>query len=708
MFSRRIPGSVGRRFASAFVGLLLLTTHPAPAQNESDGRNPVTQADVFLGYGMAIPTGRWIPATFELRNEGPTIDARLVLDTGAYGGGMIRVLPVELPTGTLKRITVPIFANGSYFQQFEARLTDARGREIRRVDQPLPGRALSATSFLMGCLPANIAGLPVFPDGPPQRAKPAEATRLQADGFPDSPLALDGLDAIYLNSQRALDLDERQVDALLTWLHSGGHLVVAIDAPSDVNGTPWLAGILPCVITGVSADAFGPELPEWIRRDHAAGESVYRNASVAGLSERPFSRLDVTLRDGEAKVSADGNPLLIQARRGNGSITTLMFNPENEPFRSWEHRAAFFARVAGMPESAYFNEVRNHTVRPVDGILGGIVDSRQIRKLPVSWLLALLVVYLGVIGPLDQWVLKRINRQMLTWITFPMYVVVFSGLIYFIGVKLRAGESEWNELQIVDVLPKGARAELRGITYGALYSPANQSYALEARQTHAAIRGEYAGDYSPGGGARGSVRLEGDHYSAEVDVPVWTSQLFVNDWASEGDAPIGASFSRNEGREELRVTNQLAVPVQRGYVVHRDRLIPVPALPAGESVTVHLNGGSNFQHLRNTLTARARIYEQLLQQRQFAVGSDTARNRLDPALDAALAPLADLVNEDSNYFRYHSGGVRRPSRQLARGDALVMLWAEGHLATPALNDFNPRRGAQNTLYRLSVPVTGEN
>ena len=54
-----------------------------------------------------------------------------------------------------------------------------------------------------------------------------------------------------------------------------------------------------------------------------------------------------------------------------------------------------------------------------------MIDSRQVRKLPVEWLLLLLVVYLIVIGPFDQWWLKKINRQMLTWITFPTYVVLF-------------------------------------------------------------------------------------------------------------------------------------------------------------------------------------------------------------------------------------------------------------------------------------------
>jgi len=36
-----------------------------------------------------------------------------------------------------------------------------------------------------------------------------------------------------------------------------------------------------------------------------------------------------------------------------------------------------------------------------------MIDSKQVRKLPLSWLLVLLAAYLAVIGPLDQYWLKE-------------------------------------------------------------------------------------------------------------------------------------------------------------------------------------------------------------------------------------------------------------------------------------------------------------
>ena len=101
------------------------------------------------------------------------------------------------------------------------------------------------------------------------------------------------------------------------------------------------------------------------------------------------------------------------------------------PFISWKNRGWFWAKLSEVPLSRLQAGGGNGNVARMspDGVFGSMIDSKQVRKLPLPWLLVrLLVAYLVVIGPLDQHWLKKINRQMLTWITFPLYVVpVFPG-----------------------------------------------------------------------------------------------------------------------------------------------------------------------------------------------------------------------------------------------------------------------------------------
>src|SRR5204862_1778648 len=137
-----------------------------------------------------------------------------------------------------------------------------------------------------------------------------------------------------------------------------------------------------------------------------------------------------TLRDGHVVVSAGETPLIVTANRGRGQITALLFSPEREPMHSWKNLPYFWGRLIEVPPAAMTANMGPQGGWSSDGVFGAMIDTRQVHKLPVEWLLLLLLVYLVVIGPLDQFWLKKIGRPMLTWITFPCYVIAFSLVIY--------------------------------------------------------------------------------------------------------------------------------------------------------------------------------------------------------------------------------------------------------------------------------------
>src|SRR3982751_5031035 len=94
-----------------------------------------------------------------------------------------------------------------------------------------------------------------------------------------------------------------------------------------------------------------------------------------------------TLRP-DAKVligSADGSPADLPrgviARRGRGQVTVLMFSPELEPFPSWIHRSAFWAKMTAMPPELLTSDQYNvYGGQSIDGVFGAMIDSKQVRK----------------------------------------------------------------------------------------------------------------------------------------------------------------------------------------------------------------------------------------------------------------------------------------------------------------------------------------
>ena len=122
----------------------------------------------------------------------------------------------------------------------------------RAPSKPLnvPRRQLAAATTLIGALPRTATGVPVLR---PIHLQDAElqptAARLQSAILPDNPLVFEGMDTIYLNSEKAPELTVNQVYALMAWLNTGGHLIVGIEQITDVNATPWLRKLVPCDLT---------------------------------------------------------------------------------------------------------------------------------------------------------------------------------------------------------------------------------------------------------------------------------------------------------------------------------------------------------------------------------------------------------------------------------------------------------------------------
>ena len=689
----------------AAVALLLAGLPPAIAQD---------RFDVFLGFNDFVPESSWFPVVCEIDNQGPGFSGMVEISGGSFNDDTRRLLPLELPSGTTKRVTLPVFFDGSYGAGWNVRLLDSKRRVVDEKLNLRASKQVKPESVLMGSISRSGAWSPRFE---PLKRKQSEldpvAARIPVQVFPENPLVLTGMDALYLNSEKAVDLRLAQQQAIANWIRLGGQLIVGVESISDVNSGPWLRSLVPVRLTGVTTIQAHPELQEWLR-------SPLRSASAQSSMIRPFSELtddltfetaDLQIATGEplagrVLVSAGNHPLIVQAPYGLGRVTALMFSPEREPFKSWKNQPVMWSRLAGVPPEWYASDDQQHYGRwASDGIFGAMIDSRQVRKLPVGWLLLLLVAYLVVIGPFDRWWLKKIGKPMLTWITFPLYVVLFSGLIYVIGYKLRAGEREWNELHVVDVIAAGEQAQLRGRTYGSLYSPVNDSYRMRGPEKLAMFRGEAASAWGGGGSSESITVIQiDDTFESEVYVPVWTSQLFVNDWWVSGTSPIKVRLNANSGRLVCDLENVGERPLSHVRLVWGGRVFEFGELAAKESrqETAQIQQGVFMNDFLSRLNANT--YQNTVQQRGRAFGGSTS-GRIENKPDGCfVASFLGSFDTTSQYTQF----VAPPGTDLGfalADNALLLAFAEGEAVEAGMNDFTARRGEADTFWRIPIPLT---
>ena len=704
---------------------------------------PLSQAkiqfDVFAGYGDAsggiVRAGGWYPVGIEVFNDGPSFDAVIEISAGQFGSQTQR-LPIELPNNTRKRVVIPFFCASAGYLILDARLTDLNGK-VR--DEKLQNRlnVIQWETPLLGALPASFGGMPAFPNDRQRRPEwQPTVVRLQSEFVPDNPIALEGLNAIYLNTAKALELKEPQVNALLSWVHGGGHLIVAVDQSADLRAATWLRDLIPAGGASGNTVRAGAVLQDWVAAGDWSAQYGYspplpraRSASKtpkskpvadpedpyttlvteAGFSSADLAVVSLEPHEGKVALKSGATPLIVSGSRGRGLVTVLAFNPEREPFRSWKHRAWFWARIVDVPPALL--RTSDFTVyggRSLDAVFGGMVETRQIRKLPIGFLLLLLVVYLVVIGPLDQWWLKKIRRPMLTWITFPAYVALFSLMIYLIGYKLRAGQIEWNELHIVDVLPQGdgTRAALRGHTFASIYSPRNDSYKVASELPQATFRAEFQGLWGNGNdNGKVTVQVKPSGFEADVFVPVWTSQMNVADWQDMGESPLPARLTAGGSRSTLHLENHSGHRIGKLWVIHAGGPVKeLGELAVGAAQDFDLSGDGAMS-LEPFVAAHDSEFQTVVTRREETFGGSGKAHIDDWAGASAAASFGSLLhlnNGDSRNFVWPAGLDLTPLAQ--RKDTIVLAWLPDASLVPAFNKFTPKRSQNGTLLRLVIPA----
>lgn len=344
----------------------------------------------------------------------------------------------------------------------------------------------------------------------------------------------------------------------------------------------------------------------------------------------------------------------------------------------------------------------------MDSVFGSLVESRQVRKLAVGWLLLLLGIYLVVIGPGDYYLLKRLKKPMWTWVTFPVYVILFSFLVYGIGYLLRAGDEEWNTVTVIDHVGQGEDSLQRGRIFGGLYSPRNATYPMQLDFPWAQFRSEYQG--LGGGQMTGSkgleVRSTGAGVQGSITVPVWTTEVLVGDWVrSQAPVPIRMQATRNGDELVLDLDNAGGRQWSVLQLCYGERVYNLPRLAPGATLNhrVILNA-SQGALLEEQIESQSTPFQMAATSRNQAFGGEGWR--LSPSINVMVAASFSEGrmdrDSDARYDRMALPPRLDLRHLLKRGDAVLLALTEEVEPGTDPRRFEPLSSSSTTLYRLAV------
>jgi hypothetical protein len=594
--------------------------------------------------------------------------------------------PLDLAAGTTKDIETDVLAESAQ-SSVQAQVVSGSDRLLASATAQLAVQNGQVTPSVLVVTDqaATLSSLSFpLPDG----SQP-QVQLLSAADVPAASAALGAFAAVVVDQADTSTFTPQQSRALEGYVGAGGTLLVAggLGWRAAMAGFP--AGFLPASVQGTAPEAL-PQLARLVDARPPPGRADVDNLAVAP--------------GGVVTLSEGGQPLAVQARRGNGYVVLSAVDPAAAPLSNWAGSAGLASRLlATAYQYAYYGEgatlnkgfVSSPAVVPssfsgqgpgptslmsptmTSSVLDGYLEDIPGAAPPSAVLLGLLLLgYVFVAGPLCFVVLARLHRRDLAWVAVPIIAVVAGVAAYITGAGM-ARDPVVDEVQVAQMAPGSNLASVCSL--GAVYLPRGGSSSVELASV-----GPVA-DLGAGAGADLTVGAGAAPGGSGLTVTGPNNSL--GGWAASEDTEVGgtvgASVQASAGALKGLVTNHLSVTLTNVYVVEGSSNANLGTLAPGASVHFSLAASSQSPNpygfggiMTTTSPADSR--------RQVAV----------EAIDVLAAEYANandggpvLVGLASRPFlSADAAGVNRPSSRL---DAVVVPLVPTLAAGSALSGITP-------------------
>lgn len=550
-------------------------------------------------------SGTWIPVSIHLTGPSTAGDAELRLDVAAAQHSTTYVRGVSLHDGMEDDVETfavapPQQPEFSMFRAgtqvtLECHLTRG-GRLLAEATAPLPlGQDVNAYNLLL--LTSDQAGLPaiahktlgllhgyadpasVFPG---LSAQHSDLTGLTAvDVLTSDPHELPSqaqgyamVDAVVLGDLPLDTLTDAQLAAAESYLRRGGTLVVMGGDTARLR-TRALAELLPAT---PDRDLVVPGLPELAIRYHAEFGAEHGMTITAG-SPRPGAR--ILLKEGAI-------PLVWSRPYGAGTILMTAFDTLSPEMRAWKGAAAFWRDLllCGRPPllpHTMFDATAGKGYGADSALADALAGGRATRTPAFATVLAFTGFYLFALVPLSYFVLKRLDRRELAWVTAPAIMAAFTLGAYAIGRSIKGGALSANRVVI-----------LEGISGDALFTADGMTSVYSAERTKSDIAfGPADGEDAPtelGDGQQGAADLvvSGDRAPIleGVALPLWDTRRFEAPLAIGLAGTVEAKTRQMDASHvEVSVSNSTPYRLEDCVFLSTGEPVHVGTIDAGSTVS---------------------------------------------------------------------------------------------------------------------------
>jgi len=385
--------------------------------------------------------------------------------------------------------------------------------------------------------------------------------------LPDNPEAYGSISTLTLMS----DITENTLpagaqEAIPLWVASGGHLVVAGGGITSRFQAPFFAKLLP---------------------NSATTNSVMRASNGGQATTRPL---------------------------GAGKVTALNYDPD---MATANNLAAFYKKL-------FTKDPDNPASIDLHDTINQAVMVRNLQPPNLTLIIIYLLVYLVTLVPLNYFVLKKIDKREMAWITTPIIVLLFTLGAYGIGYATKGHRLVLNQMSVVETSANQTMAE--AVSDLLIFSPSRTTYNLDLGENGLlAHELSHDDDSSPMGNtsqqfissASTTVDTNGKLEMRDIGVNMWDFRQFAmaHEINLQGGftAHLTANAPGTSPRAAGTITNNTPYRFQHCELYCSGTKVAEFALDSKGSVTVEKMSGTQVpsfnnedeKHMYETMQAKA-------------------------------------------------------------------------------------------------------
>ncbi|GHT22229.1 hypothetical protein FACS189419_04470 [Planctomycetales bacterium] len=414
------------------------------------------------------------------------------------------------------------------------------------VSVPAPVRPEKPVYLIIGNedigLQGAVAELALKEDRRPLLVKIKSAADL-----PDKWFGYESVDTVVLATAGAGECFESlsqtalaaRIEALNEWLKLGGKLlfIAGKDAEHYLGKENGLLNLfLPGTFSEMTEMRQGTPFETFI--------GSKRPILMTGTNDAPFMKLPRFVDPQGIVFAKDGDcPLLVRKAQGLGILIYFGGDLSSKPLSAWKDRVKLVSAVMQWENKTDNRRTASNSIsliqlgyNDLSGQIRSALDrSDESRKtISFSLLLIILTAYWLFIGLFDWFVIRKIlNRPAWTWLTFPLWIAVFSVLSYVLVLYAYPQKPLISQLQLIDT--DGVSGTQRNSTWVNLYSPNDAEYSFSGNDKNPSFFSFFG---LPGSGFGGMA-------PKTVSPKVWKSSAGQKNYSTLENVPVQIRSSKS-------------------------------------------------------------------------------------------------------------------------------------------------------------------